>query len=342
MILPATPRRRPTRRRAWPGRAAGLLLAGAAFCLSTGVQAVESLRIAAARAPVSLPLFVAQQRGYFADEGLAVSIEDCIGGTRCIRCVLEGRADVATSSEMPVVLRSFVDADVVVIATMVAASDNLKLVARRASGVVRTEQLAGRHVGVIAGTAAQYLLETHLLSAGIDPNHVTMVPLQAEDTIEALRSGRIDAVAVWEPYGYQALHADAGEPVGLRLPLSSGYIENYNLVVRRAAVGVRDTAFIKLLRAVDRAERFIVAHPAEAQAVLRERLQLDDRFVAWVWNGLAYRLSLDQSLLTTMESEIHWAQREGHAPGGRRPDVLALVYSGPLKSFKPAAVGTGN
>jgi NitT/TauT family transport system substrate-binding protein len=314
--------------------------AALAWLAPARADAAEALRIAASRAPVSLPLYVARQRGFFADEGLDVTIDDCIGGTRCLRQVLDDKADLATTSEMPVVLQAFAHADVAIVATMAHATDNLKLIARKASGVTRGEQLDGRRVGVIAGTAAQYLLETYLLDIGVDPRHVTTVPLQAEETVRALQSGRIDAVAVWEPYGYAALHgADA---VGLRLPLGGGYIESYNLVGRRALLGRRNDAVVRLLRAVERAERFIQADPAAAQAILREQLKLDQNFVDWVWGGLGFRLSLDQALLSTMEGEVRWAQREGHVAEGARPNVLTLVFPGPLKSVKPSAVGTGS
>jgi ABC-type nitrate/sulfonate/bicarbonate transport system substrate-binding protein len=331
----------PARRRSGPSPRTAVALAAAALAaLATPcADAADTLRIAAARAPVSLPLYVAQQRGFFADERLAVALTDCIGGTRCLRLVLDDKADLATTSEMPVVLQAFARADVAILATMAHASDNLKLIARKASGVTRSEQLDGRRVGVTAGTAAQYLLETHLLNVGVDPHRVTMVPLQAEDTVAALRSGRIDAVAVWEPFGYAALRgADA---VGRRLSLSGGYIESYNLVGHRSEFIRRDDAMVRLLRAVERAEQFIQSHPAEAQAILREQLQLDQHFVDWVWGGLGFRLSLDQALLTTMEGEVRWARREGHVAEGARPNVLTLVHAGPLKAVKPVAVGIG-
>ena len=328
--------RRPS---ALPRATVALALAALASLAPAAAGATDTLRIAAQRAPVSLPLYVAQQNGYFADEALEVAITDCIGGTRCLRQVLDDKADLATTSEMPVVLQAFAHADVSILATMAHASDNLKLIARKASGVTRSEQLGGRRVGVSAGTAAQYLLETHLLNVGVDPHHVTMVPLLAEDTVAALRSGRIDAVAVWEPFGYAALHgADA---VGLRLPLSGGYIESYNLVGRRSQFVRRGDALVRLLRAVERAEQFIQDRPDEAQAILREQLRLDQRFVDWVWGGLGFRLSLDQALLTTMEGEARWAQREGHVAERARPNVLTLIHAGPLKAVKPAAVGTG-
>jgi len=337
-MIPFAPAK-PTLRCATPRGAVATLVMAASGWLMPPVAAADTLRIAATRAPVSLPLYVAQRRGFFADEHVDVVISDCVGGTACLRQVLDDKVDLATTSEMPVVLQAFAHGDVAIVATMAHATDNLKLIARKASGVTRSEQLDGRKVGVIAGTAAQYLLEIHLLTVGVDPRHVTMVPLQAEETVAALQSGRIDAIAVWEPFGYAALHgADAA---GLRLPLSVGYIESYNLAGRRSGLGQHDDALVRLLRAIDRAEQFIQANPAEAQAILREQLKLDQHFVDWVWGGLGFRLSLDQALLTTMEGETRWAQREGHVPEGARPNVLTLIHSGPLKSVKPDAVGTG-
>ncbi len=98
---------------------------------------------------------------------------------------------------------------------------------------------------------------------------------------------------------------------------------------------------VRLLRAVERAEQFIQDHPAQAQAILREQLKLDQSFVDWVWGGLGFRLSLDQALLTTMEGEARWAQREGHVAERARPNMLTLIHAGPLRAVKPGAVGTG-
>jgi NitT/TauT family transport system substrate-binding protein len=330
---PATPRPPVARRRA----AAALVLALA--WLAPDAARADALRIAASRSPVSLPLYVAQQRGFFAEQGLDVAITDCIGGARCLRVLLDDQADIATSAESSVVQQAFRHADVAIVATFVHASDNIKLIARKASGIVRSEQLAGRRMGVIPGSAAQYALELHLLSVGVDPRRVTMVPLQPEETVAALRDGRIDAVTVWEPYSYVALHGAA--PVGVRLPLAGGYIETYNLVGRQTLFAHRDDAVARMLRAVDQAEQFIQTHPAEAQVILRERLQLDQGFVDWVWGGYAWRLSLDQALLSTMAGEVRWAQRERHVAEGARPNVLALVHAGPLKAVRPAAVGIG-
>ena len=326
---------RPVARR----RAAAAFALAALAWLAPGLARADTLRIAASLGPLSLPLFVAQRQGMLAAEGLDITFVDCIDGRRCLSLVLEGKADVATDAEMAVVQEAFAHADVAIVATIAHASENLKLIARKGSGIAASAQLAGRRVGVMIGTTAQYQLELHLLDIGIDPRRVTMVALQPEDVAAALKDARVDAAVVWEPYGYAALHgADA---VGTRLPLADGYIENYTLVARRALFAQRDDAIVRLLRAVERAEQFIQAQPAQAQAILRKRLKLDQGFVDWVWAGLAWRLSLDQALLSTMESEVRWAQRERHVAEGASPNVLRLVHPGPLRAIKPAAVGIG-
>ncbi len=335
--LPSAPAARP---RTTPPRRVRALLAWTLAALAPAAGAADALRIAVSRAPVSLPIYVAQERGFFADEQLAVTLEDCMSGDRCMRRLLDGLVDLATASEMPVVLQGFQHPDVVVLATLVNSSDNLKLIARKASGIERAEQLAGRRIGVSVGTSAHFLVESHLLAVGVDPRGVTLVALRPDESVAALRAGRVDAVVVWEPYGYAALHG--ADPAGVRLSVRGGYIETYNLIAPRSALGLRDSVLARTLRAIDRAEQLIQSHPDEARAILRQRLKLDPPVVDWVWDGLAFRLGLEQSLLSTMEGEARWAQREGHVPAGARPNVLTLVYPGPLKSIKPAAVGTGN
>lgn len=126
----------PRRRSTLPATTVALALAALAWLAPAVAGAAEALRIAAPRAPVSLPLYVAQERGFFADEHLDVALIDCIGGTRCLRMVLDDRADLAVTSEMPVVLQAFAHADIAILATVAYVNDNLKLIARKARKIV--------------------------------------------------------------------------------------------------------------------------------------------------------------------------------------------------------------
>ena len=314
---------------------AGLL--GLMLTLGATAALAQPLTLAVARTPLSLPIYVAGEKGYFVAEGIDLRLSDCIGGHRCIKQMLDNQADLATVSELPIVFNAFERNDFAVLGTFATTSEDMKMVAHARSGVSKPMHLAGKRVGVVIGTSSQYFLELYLLTVGVDPASLTMVPLQPEKMPEALATGTVDAIAAWEPHAYLATRALGGSTVVL--PNTSGYLLTFNLVGHRRLVGTRDADLARLLRAVERAEQFIHDHPEEAKAILRTRLQLDQGFIDWVWSGFNYRLGLEQSLITTMEGEARWARRSGHVKGKTSPNFLGLLHTAPLKSVKPGAVG---
>ena len=117
------------------------------------------------------------------------------------------------------------------------------------------------------------------------------------------------------------------------------YTESFNLVVGRELALRKRSDLIALLKAVDKAEAFILDKPAEAKAILGKVLNLDDKFVDWMWPQLAFKLSLQQGLIKTLESQARWAIREGHVQARDVPDYLLLVDPRPLGQADPQAVG---
>jgi NitT/TauT family transport system substrate-binding protein len=306
---------------------------------ATPARAAERLSIMVSHTPLSLPIFIAQDKGYVAAQGLEVTLQPCVGGHRCMRQMLNGEADLATAGDMPITINSFERSDFAVLATMASTGDDMKLVAHDRSGITAPSHLAGKRIGAVIGAASQYFLELYLLTAGIDPRQLSVVGLQPEEMAPALLSGKVDAISIWEPYGYQALKALG--PHGVALPNVGAYFQSFNIVCQRRMVGSRDPALVQLLRAVERAERFIQEQPEEAKAVLRARLEMDPAFLDRIWPGLGFRLSLDPSLLATMEAEVRWARREGHVKAGRLPNLPALLHAAPLRAIKPTAVNAG-
>lgn len=298
--------------------------------------AAEKLVLAVARTPLSLPIYIAQERGLLAAEGLDAELVECASGYRCLGEVLAGRADVATVGELPLVFHGFERADFGILGTMTSGNAVVRLIAHARSGVSGVRQLAGRRVGLTWGTTSHYFLDSVLLTAGVEPRSVEIVALQPEQLLEALRTGRVDAIAVWEPYAQQTLKALGAQ--AMPLPARSSHLQTFNLVGGHAQLQSRGDVFVRLMRAVERAERDIAERPSEARALLRRRLQLDTAAVDAVWSTLNYRLRLDQSLITTMEGEARWALREGHVKARQVPNFLPLMHPEPLHRVNPAAV----
>jgi ABC-type nitrate/sulfonate/bicarbonate transport system substrate-binding protein len=334
----ARPRRRRLAR--WLHPAAGAWTLCVALLLQGvlhGVAQAEPLRLAVSRTPMSLPLYVAEEKGYFGAEAIEVKLHECLGGQRCIASLLAGRADLATVADMPIAMAAFQRSDFAILATFVNAREDVKIVARGPKG--SSVDLTAKRIGVPHGSTAQYYLDLHLIVSGIDPRTVHIVDLRPEQLVDSLVSGQVDAIAAWEPYGYQALQALKGQ--GHALSASNGYIQTFNLVAQRRLVGAHDEILERVLRALLRAEQFIQQDPDAARATLRRRLGLGQDFLDFAWPHFTYRLSLEQALIATMESEARWALREGQVQGKAVPNFLSFVHAAPLRRVKPAAASIG-
>lgn len=297
--------------------------------------AAEALRLSVSTTPLSLPIYVAEKQGYFSAEGLTIRLIDVIGGHRSLQQVFDGHADLATASEAVVMFNSFQRNDYAIIATFVSSDDDIKFITRGDAVIASARDLAGKRVGTVVGSASHYFLDTLLLLNGVDPRTIQIRGLQPEAMAEALKNGDVDGVAVWEPFAFNILNSAPG--VGL-LPKSSAYVETFNLIAKRSLCGTQDEELTKLLRALERAQQFIRTEPAKAQAILRDRLQVEQAFVDWIWPRYSYRLTLNQSLLTTLESEARWARQEGHVKAGKSPNYLDFIDLAPLRKVRPAGV----
>jgi len=311
----------------------GALCAAALLSQACGATAAE-LTLAVSRTALSLPIFVAEAQGYFAAEGVAPKLAECIGGQRCMKRMFDGGADLATASDLPVMFNSFARSDYAVVASFVSTTNDVKLIARRSAGISAPAHLVRKKVGTVKGASAHYFLDAFLLFHDVDPRLVQMVDMPPEKLAAALKNREVDAIAVWEPNGWLAMQALGSDAV--ILPSPRIYTETFNLMASRRALAEKADEVVRVLRALARAQRFIATRPREAKDILKQRMQVDEAFVTWVWKDLDYRLGLDQSLITTLEAEARWALREGHvAPGQVIPNYLRFVEPAPLRRALP-------
>ena len=319
-------------------RGIALRAVGLGFMLAMPLAGMSApMTIAVSRTPLSLPLYVAEAEKFFSAEKVDVVLRECLGGYRCMRELEDGVADYATAPDVPIAISAFQPGHWSIVATFASAANDVKIVTRKGTRLAAVPDWARKRVGMVPVSASQYVLETVLLTIGVDPAKVETVPLQPEALVEALHGGRVDVISVWEPFAFSAVRASRGELVVVTTP--GVYRETFNLVAANKHVAASGTETARLLRAIDRANTFIAEQPAKAQAVLRTRLGVDDAFVQSIWPNLRYRLSLDQGLLKTLESEARWAIRESHVKADRIPNFLPLFYTAPMLSVKPDSAG---
>lgn len=315
-----------------------LLLALLLAIATSGAAVAAGLTIAVSRTPLSLPFYVAETQGYFAAEGVQVALKEVIGGHRSFQQMLDGEADLATASGTVIMFNSFKRDDFAVVASFVTSSNDTKLILGNGASISSPQQLAGKRIGTVVGASSHYFLDTWLIFNGVDPKSIRLSNHQPEAMATALAKGEVDAVAIWEPFAFQALKAVPGTRL---LPDHGAYVMSFNLIGNKKLLELRDDDLARVLRALLRAEQFIQSEPAGAQAILRARLKLDQDFIDWIWPHYKYRISLDQSLITTLEGEARWARQEKHVIAGRSPNYLRFLHPQPMLKLRPDRVTIG-
>jgi len=314
-------------------------LAGA-LALVAAVARGEPISIGVSDGPVSLPIYVAQARGLFKAEGVEPRFVACRSGRECYGLLAKGEVELATASELLVATGRAQRPDIAVVATVSASAYQIKIVARRSAHVAEAPQLRGKRVGTVAGTSAQYFLDEWLVFNDIDPRSVTQVPLAPDALVGALERRELDAIAIWEPLASAAAAALGADAVTFASPRV--YTQHFNLVAARATIARREPEIVHVLRALVAAQRAIADDPGGARAVLGARLALPPAVAASAMADEDYRVRLDQSLVTTMQSQARWAVLAG-MPGpqaaGSSSDLLRAIEPGPLRKAAPDAVG---
>ncbi len=149
-----------------------------------------------------LPLTVAEQKGFFKDEGLEVEIVDFAGGARALQAVVGGSADVVSGAFEHNInmqakgqpMRAFVlqgRAPQIVLAVSNKTMPNFKSVA----------DLKGKKIGVTApGSSTNIMTNFVLAKSGLKGTDVSYVGVGAsQGAVAALRSGQIDAISNLDP-----------------------------------------------------------------------------------------------------------------------------------------------
>jgi len=149
-----------------------------------------------------LPLTIAEQRGYFKDEGLDVEIADFAGGARALQAVVGGSADVVSGAFEHNInmqakgqsMRAFVlqgRAPQIVLAVSTKAMPNYKTVA----------DLKGKKIGVTAPGSSTNIMANYVLAQhGLKPSDVSFIGVgAAQGAVAALRAGQIDAMSNLDP-----------------------------------------------------------------------------------------------------------------------------------------------
>jgi NitT/TauT family transport system substrate-binding protein len=253
-----------------------VLAAGLLGCHGSNSDAtVGSVRIAIHVDPITfLPFHIAQDLGYYQQEGLAVTMCEVAGGSKAMQALLGGSVDVAVASVSDAIQLAAEGRDVRCFLILYTRPAIALAVAPAMSGSIRAiRDLKGRPVGVSApGSASHQVLNFLLASNGLSPEDVSAVSVgMAGTSLAALEYGKVDAAILLSSaiptfegrHPGQLFLADTRTPDGARRVFGSEMFPNLSLIAQEPWLRDNADTAHRLARAVKRGMRWMRDHPAE-------------------------------------------------------------------------------
>lgn len=214
------------------------------------------------RALFYAPFYAAHAIGAYAAEHVEVALRPSPDPAATAADLRAGRIDVMWGGPLRVLLTHQADpASDLVCFCDVVARDPFFVIGRTPKPDFHLSDLQGLRFASVAEVPTPWLcLQDDLRRAGVDPATLNRLsgPSMAENAA-ALRAGTLDAVQVFQPYAEELLASGAGHL--WYAAAERGLTAYTTLVTRRPLLAARRDEFLAMVRAMDRALRWIAASP---------------------------------------------------------------------------------
>ena len=279
-------------------------------------QALTPLRVAGNMTTIELsPLLVA------ADKIYAGEISVINGG---IPAIMSGMVDVATNAETQLLRQSVDDPDLRVIFTV--AESFYRIVARKSAGIRRIADLKGKRITTPRNTSAHYYLVKMLATVHLSETDVTLVNINpVTEMSTALKEGRVDAVAMWEPEAERAIAAVGSDAIVFQDRRVYRELFNLNTSAKVLADSAKRRAIVALLRSLIASSAEIRQRPRQYWPLIASKLNYTPETIAKSWPDLRFAGGLVPDLLDVMAEEEVWVAKERNRTRRTRSQLTVLI-----------------
>jgi putative hydroxymethylpyrimidine transport system substrate-binding protein len=215
-------------------------------------------------------LYVARERGYFAEEGLDVEIFTPGDPSTVLQTVASGRDDFGISYQTDLLIARQKDVPVVSVMALVQHPLN-SVMALETSGISTPKDLVGKKIGSPAIPSDELLLGTMLKSEGKTVSDIELINV-GYSLVPALISGEVDAIigAYWVHESISAVNQ--GFPVNIMRLEEHGVPDFYELVMvtNEDMIAKNPDLVQRFVRGVSRGYQDAIADPRGAVQLLKD------------------------------------------------------------------------
>jgi len=282
--------------------------------------------------------WIAQDKGYFTQQGLDVVIETPSSTLEAQQALGEGKLDFAVASDFSFIT-NILGKDPMK-AKVIATIDKgnwIEIVGRRDRGISGPADLKGKKIAVFKNTANEFFLGNFLTYNNISLEDVQLVDLPPDKAIVAIMSGEVDVTVITDPFASQLKKALAENVVNLYSPQDYG-VNNYLVFASDEFIRNHPEAIERYLYALLQAEDFIQRNPNKSQEILAKKFNREKSYISSNWEKHKYYVSLGQGLLLAMENQSRWRIANKLSDKTVVPNYTDFIYTDALRKVKLEAV----
>lgn len=277
---------------------------------------------------------LAEEKGFFADNGLDAKITEFSSGPESMAGLLAGKTDINIAADFVGVRNIFDHPELRILAQ--ANQHRIFQLAAKKDRIATPQDLKGKKIGVTKNSAGEYFLGNFLSANNLKLEDVTRVDLTPLDMITQVENGKIDGMVVFEPHVYN-----------LKKKIGQNFIswniqgdQNISALVytTQAFIDKNPEIVQRYLKALVDAETYYETHVDETKEMVAKKLSYEREYIDYSWPKLTHHITLNQELILGMEDEARWTIENKLTDKTIVPNYLENIYFDGLSIVKPDAV----
>ena len=296
---------------------------------------MKKVTIGATTQELSTLIWIAEDQGYFNQNGLDAEVKGYDTGIETINALFAGEVDFADTVDFVISGLGLERDDFKVLASIDTARINY-IIARKDRGIQKPSDLKGKRVGLKQGSSSEFYISKFLTFNGLSLQDVELVYSHPPEMPDMISQGEIDVTITWHPHNYHIKNRLGENAVSWSTQVGQDVF--WVILGMEEFVQANPETVERLLRALVQAETFTRMRQEEAKEIIARRVNLDSAYIESVWEDFDFEVTLSQAFVLTLEDEARW--RIANKPDAQKemPNYLNFIYLDGLEVVKPEAV----
>lgn len=294
---------------------------------------------------ISAQQIIADELGYFEDEGVNVDFEFLQTGTDMNSLMAGGTAVICAEAQYQTTALKANGVDFTILAPLANCGGTQCVVAGPKTGITKSSQLEGATIAMSNGAGVNMAVKSMCEETGVDYDSIKWVYCDPSEQIAALMNGDVDAMACWEPYCSQAVE-QGGTLLfnGIHSYMSDcegdkEWMAFYaTLHCNDAFLESNRDDVVAIMKALDRATDYINDNRDDAVKIIAKAVETDEETVAMIMSENTYSMEWDDAFANGIDAYAQYMFDSGNISS--IPDYASYTDTSLLSEVDSSLVTT--